>query len=106
MNRIGSMPNPGEMSETSSPLLEPWSSPVSRGFTNPEQTFKRRANVVPSMNYPILLESAKGLPDIFELVKRAVESDVGYARGGLMLALADLGNHPHGFIGALYPLAR
>jgi len=57
------------------------------------------------MDYPVLLEGAKGLTDIFELVKRAVERDVGYARGGLMLGLADLGNHPHGFIGAFYPIA-
>ena len=57
------------------------------------------------MDYPLLLDGTKGLPDIFELVKRAVERDVGYARGGLMLALADLGNHPHGFIGAFYPIA-
>ena len=57
------------------------------------------------MDYPTLLEGAKGLPDLFELVKRAVERHVGYARGGLMLALADLGNHPQGFIGAFYPIA-
>jgi len=69
------------------------------------QTLKCGAYVVPTMNYPVLLEGAKGLTDIFELVKRAVERDVGYARGGLMLGLADLGNHPHGFIGAFYPIA-
>ena len=57
------------------------------------------------MDYPKLLDGTRTLADIFELVKRAVERDVGYARGGLMLALADLGNHPHGFIGAFYPIA-
>lgn len=57
------------------------------------------------MDYPVLLEAANGLADIFELVKRAVERHVGYARGGLMLGLADLGNHPRGFIGAFYPIA-
>lgn len=57
------------------------------------------------MDFPALLDGARGLSDIFEIVKRAVERDVGYARGGLMLGLADLGNHPHGFIGAFYPIA-
>ena len=52
-----------------------------------------------------MLDGARSLADIFELVKRAVERDVGYARGGLMLGLADLGNHPQGFIGAFYPVA-
>ena len=56
------------------------------------------------MDFPKLLDGAKGLPDIFEIVKRAVEMDLGYARGGLMLGLADLGNHPRGFIGAFYPI--
>ncbi|MEK6852012.1 MAG: hypothetical protein AABY30_05695 [Candidatus Thermoplasmatota archaeon] len=57
------------------------------------------------MDFPKLLDGTRTLADIFELVKRAVERDVGYARGGLMLGLADLGNHPHGFIGAFYPIA-
>jgi hypothetical protein len=57
------------------------------------------------MDFPKLLDGARNLADIFELVKRAVERDVGYARGGLMLGLADLGNHPQGFIGAFYPIA-
>jgi len=52
-----------------------------------------------------MLENARSLADIFEVVKRAVEHDLGYSRGGLMLALADLGNHPRGFIGAFYPVA-
>ena len=57
------------------------------------------------MDFPKLLDGARSLADLFELVKRAVERDVGYARGGLMLGLADLGNHPQGFIGAFYPVA-
>lgn len=56
------------------------------------------------MNFPEFLKNAKSLADIFEVVKRAVEHDVGYTRGGLMLALADLGNHPQGFIGAFFPI--
>lgn len=57
------------------------------------------------MDFPKLLEGARNLADVFEIVKRAVERDLGYTRGGLMLGLADLGNHPQGFIGAFYPIA-
>jgi len=57
------------------------------------------------MDFPKMLDGARTLADVFELVKRAVEEDLGYARGGLMLGLADLGNHPQGFIGAFYPIA-
>lgn len=57
------------------------------------------------MEFPRVLEEASSLADIFELVKRAVEVVTGRSRAGLMLALADLGNHPHGFFGAFYPLA-
>jgi len=57
------------------------------------------------MNFPQRLEHARGLPDIFEVVKLAAGDELGYSRGGLMLALADLGNHPRGFLGAFYPVA-
>lgn len=57
------------------------------------------------MDFPKFLDEAKSLADIFEIVKRAVSEDFGWSRGGLMLALADLGNHPRGFIGAFYPVA-
>ncbi len=57
------------------------------------------------MDFPKKLVEARGLPDIFELVKRAVETVLGRSRAGLMLALADLGNHPNGFLGAFYPVA-
>lgn len=57
------------------------------------------------MDFPKRLDEARGLADIFELVKRAVETVLGRSRAGLMLALADLGNHPHGFLGAFYPVA-
>src|SRR2546426_12582997 len=57
------------------------------------------------MDFPKLLDGTRTLADVFEIVKRAVERDVGYMRGGLMLGLADLGNHPHGFIGDFYPVA-
>ncbi|MEM3086183.1 MAG: hypothetical protein QXO51_06225 [Halobacteria archaeon] len=50
------------------------------------------------------LERAGDLADIYELVKEAARVSIGRERGGLMLALADLGNHPRGFLGAFYPL--
>jgi len=56
--------------------------------------------MVKAVNFPARLETAQDLPAIFEVVKLASGQDLGYTRGGLMLALADLGNHPSGFIGA------
>lgn len=55
-------------------------------------------------NFPILLQNAKNLSDIFEVVKAAVLESLGKSRGGLMLGLADLGNHPQGWLGAFYPV--
>ena len=57
------------------------------------------------MDFPQRLESARTLPEVFEVVKLAAGDELGWSRGGLMLALADLGNHPQGFIGAFYPIA-
>ena len=51
------------------------------------------------------LESAKDLPDIFEVVKTAVRKSTGLERPGLMLGLANLGGGPEGLIGAFYPIA-
>jgi len=51
------------------------------------------------------LESAKDLPDIFEIVKTAVRKSTGMERPGLMLGLANLGGGPEGLIGAFYPIA-
>src|SRR5205809_7691978 len=51
------------------------------------------------------LDQARTLAAVFELVKRAVETVLGRTRAGLMRALADLGNHPQGFLGAFYPVA-
>jgi len=50
------------------------------------------------------LDTARDLPDIFELVKRVVRRTIGRERSGLMLGLADLGGGPGGFVGAFYPL--
>lgn len=57
------------------------------------------------MDYAKQLDQARSLADLFELVKRGVSAVVGRTRAGLMLALADLGNHPQGFLGAFYPIA-
>lgn len=51
------------------------------------------------------LQSAKDLPDIFEVVKYAVRKSTGKERAGLMLGLANLGGGPQGFVGAFYPIA-
>ncbi len=50
------------------------------------------------------LENTKTLADIFEVVKAAVWEIQKKSRGGLMLGLANLGNHPQGFFGAFYPV--
>lgn len=51
------------------------------------------------------LRKAKDLPAVFELVKLAVIKTRKKRRAGLMLGIADLGNHPRGFLGAFYPVA-
>ena len=50
-------------------------------------------------------DRAKTLSDIFELVKRAVESALGLRRAGLMLVLADMGGTRSQWLGAFYPVA-
>ncbi len=57
------------------------------------------------MRYTDALGKARGLTEIFEVVKRVVQENLGHLRAGLMLGLADLGNHPAGFVGAFYPVA-
>ncbi|MFQ5919343.1 MAG: hypothetical protein ACE5I4_04785 [Thermoplasmata archaeon] len=54
------------------------------------------------MGYSEQLEGAAGLAEVFELVKRVVQDNLGQIRAGLMLGLADLGNHPRGFIGGFH----
>ena len=54
------------------------------------------------INFQKRLENADNLADIFEVVKNAVMEGIGDSRGGLMLGLADLGNHPNGFFGAFF----
>ena len=55
-------------------------------------------------DFPCLLENSKKLSDIFEVVKAAVLESLGRSRGGLMLGLANLGNHPQGWFGAFFPV--
>src|SRR4030067_3133980 len=50
------------------------------------------------------LDNSKTLGDIFEVVKAAVWNNQRASRGGLMLGIANLGNHPQGFLGAFYPV--
>jgi len=50
------------------------------------------------------LDNSKTLADIFEVVKAAVWNNQRVSRGGLMLGIANLGNHPQGFLGAFYPV--
>ena len=51
------------------------------------------------------LEQARGLPEIFEVVKEAVRSSTGMSRAGLMLGLADMGGNAMHMVGGLYPSA-
>ncbi len=55
-----------------------------------------------SIDYKTRLEEAKTLADIFEVVKSLVLNRIGKSRGGLMLGMADLGNHPQGFFGGFF----
>jgi len=48
------------------------------------------------------LEQAQTLADIFEVVKEMVVKSTGKSRGGLMLGMANLGNHPQGFFGGFF----
>jgi hypothetical protein len=48
------------------------------------------------------LDEARTMADLFEVVKRAARQVLKHERAGLMLALADLGNHPQGFLGAFH----
>jgi hypothetical protein len=55
-----------------------------------------------NLNFNTRLEKAKTLADIFEVVKAAVWESQRKSRAGLMLGLANLGNHPQGFFGGFY----
>ena len=57
-----------------------------------------------SMDFEKSLENARTLADVFEVVKSAVEQRMRRSRAGLMLGLANLGNHPQGWFGAFFPV--
>ena len=54
------------------------------------------------IDYKTRLDEAKSLADIFEVVKSLVLNSTGKCRGGLMLGMANLGNHPQGFFGGFF----
>jgi hypothetical protein len=54
--------------------------------------------------FPKMLEEAKDLPDIFEVVKEAVRAREGWSRSGLMLGLVEMGGDAGIFIGGLHPV--
>lgn len=54
--------------------------------------------------YPMKLDKAQSIPDIFEVVKEAVHDMEGVTRAGLMLGIAELDVGPDRFIAALHPL--
>ena len=56
-------------------------------------------------SYSEQLDDARGLIEVFELVKTVVRMRTGMERGGLMLGLANLGGGLEGFVGAFYPIA-
>ena len=61
--------------------------------------------VMTGKNYDELLEAARNLPDIFELVKQGVQEVTGHSRPGLMLGLADLGEGAHAWVGGFHVVA-
>jgi hypothetical protein len=58
--------------------------------------------VPPNAKLAQALEAATSMAELFEVVKRSVRAAMQRERAGLMLALADLGNHPQGFLGAFH----
>ncbi|GAB4318203.1 MAG: hypothetical protein Kow0069_21280 [Promethearchaeota archaeon] len=57
------------------------------------------------MDFRSRLESARDIPDVFELVKLAVLSVEGRSRAGLNLGLADLGEGANAWIGGFHVIA-
>lgn len=54
------------------------------------------------IDFKTKLEEATTLADIFEVVKAVVLKSMNKSRGGLMLGMANLGNHPHAFFGGFF----
>ena len=55
-------------------------------------------------DFPSIYDRARTMPDLFEIVKDLVESELGHHRGGIMLAISDLGIGPEGFVGAYFTI--
>jgi hypothetical protein len=53
-------------------------------------------------DFRTILEEAKTLADIFEVVKAVVLKTMKKSRAGLMLGIANLGNNPQGFFGGFF----
>ncbi|MGH7340272.1 MAG: hypothetical protein ACREKH_07260, partial [Candidatus Rokuibacteriota bacterium] len=51
------------------------------------------------------LAKARGIPDVWEIVKASVQRELGRERAGLMVATAEIGNVPNGFFGAYFVVA-
>jgi hypothetical protein len=56
-------------------------------------------------NFPMELEKAKNLPDIYEIVKKAVYTEFNRKRAGIMLGLADLGEGANAWIGGYHVIS-
>lgn len=54
------------------------------------------------MDYKKSLQKAKGVADIFQLVKDAVSGYTGTYQAGLLLGLSDLGLYENAYLGAFY----
>jgi hypothetical protein len=54
------------------------------------------------IDFKTRLEDARTLADVFEVVKAVVLKSMRKSRGGLMLGMADLGNHPQAFLGGFF----
>jgi hypothetical protein len=54
--------------------------------------------------YKLKLEAAKDIPEIFELVMKAVQETMGFIRSGLELGLVELAGSQGHFIGCLHPI--
>lgn len=70
-------------------------------------TVRMRANSLKDFfpeRYAARLGSAKGLPEVLELVRDAVHEREGVSRSGLMLGLAELGGSADRMLCGLYPL--
>lgn len=55
-------------------------------------------------SYAARLDAARDYTELFSLVKRVVEKQIGKSRGGIMLGLSSFGLSPSGFFGGYFIL--